>query len=260
MYKENIVGLVFGELTCIGPTNGANYLFRCSCGGEREANGTRVKKGEIKRCKQCSLKLKGEVGKRREIPLVGKVFGQLTCLEKLPKTSSGNSRYLLICSCGQEHIAGSHNLRKGISTRCRKCADRKMANANSKQWGGCGLISGGWWYTHITTRSGMWRGRRGTPIQIAIDVKYGWELYTKQGGNCAISGVEIGFPKTNKPSDKSMGTASLDRINPSMGDVEGNVQWVHKIINQMKWNNSDEELIKWCKTVTVYQKRKNGNM
>lgn len=45
------------------------------------------------------------------------------------------------------------------------------------------------------------------------------------------------------------GTASLDRIDSSKGYVEGNVHWVHKDINIMKWDFPLETFIKMCKFV-----------
>ena len=44
-------------------------------------------------------------------------------------------------------------------------------------------------------------------------------------------------------------TASLDRIDSSKGYVEGNVQWVHKMINMSKQQYSQEEFIDMCKAV-----------
>ena len=51
-----------------------------------------------------------------------------------------------------------------------------------------------------------------------------------------LSGIDIGF------HDK---TASLDRINPLVGYIMGNVRWVHKIVNKMKGDLSDVEFMNW---------------
>ena len=45
------------------------------------------------------------------------------------------------------------------------------------------------------------------------------------------------------------GTASLDRIDSSKGYIQGNIQWVHKRINQMKWDSEENDFINWCKLV-----------
>ena len=51
-------------------------------------------------------------------------------------------------------------------------------------------------------------------------------------------------------------TASVDRIDSTKGYLKGNVQWVHKSINQMKSNRTDEEFIALCKAVALYNEGK----
>ena len=82
-----------------------------------------------------------------------------------------------------------------------------------------------------------------------LDGDFLWELFLKQNRRCALSGMEIGFPKAWGIKSKTEITASLDRINSNMGYTKGNVQWVHKTINTMKMNMSDNEFIKLCKLV-----------
>jgi hypothetical protein len=38
-------------------------------------------------------------------------------------------------------------------------------------------------------------------------------------------------------------------IDSSKGYIEGNIQWVHKDINNMKWDFTQEEFINYCKLV-----------
>ena len=38
----------------------------------------------------------------------------------------------------------------------------------------------------------------------------------------------------------------LDRKNSKIGYVEGNIQWVHKTVNIIKWDWDVEELYEWC--------------
>lgn len=55
----------------------------------------------------------------------------------------------------------------------------------------------------------------------------------------------------------SKSNASLDRIDSLKGYAEGNVQWVHKTVDQMKWNLSQEELVKWCRLILDGVENKN---
>jgi hypothetical protein len=49
-------------------------------------------------------------------------------------------------------------------------------------------------------------------------------------------------------------TASLDRIDSFKPYTDDNIQWVHKHINAMKLNHSEEYFIELCKIVANYNK------
>lgn len=74
-----------------------------------------------------------------------------------------------------------------------------------------------------------------------------WNLFIIQNRKCALSGLELSFPKTSE--DQSY-TASIDRIDSALGYVEGNVQWVHKDINMMKNKYNQEYFIQMCKLIS----------
>jgi hypothetical protein len=68
----------------------------------------------------------------------------------------------------------------------------------------------------------------------------------KQGRKCALSGININFPKVHKDRNYN---ASIDRIDSSLGYVVGNVQWVDKDVNMMKRTYNNEYFIKMCKLI-----------
>lgn len=83
-----------------------------------------------------------------------------------------------------------------------------------------------------------------------------WELFNKQNGKCALSGVELILEtKINKQHnlDRTAHTASLDRIDNSKPYTIDNVQWIHKVLNHMRRQYSMEDYIEWCRRVTYYQ-------
>lgn len=84
-------------------------------------------------------------------------------------------------------------------------------------------------------------------LNFDVDIDFLWSLYLEQKGSCKVSGLPIIFPK--KAKNRIDGTASLDRINCNIGYRVGNLQWVHKDINQMRSNLSIEELKYWCNLV-----------
>jgi hypothetical protein len=51
------------------------------------------------------------------------------------------------------------------------------------------------------------------------------------------------------PSD-----ASLDRIDSSKGYIDGNVQWVHKEVNEMKMQATQNEFIEYCNLVAEFNR------
>ena len=71
------------------------------------------------------------------------------------------------------------------------------------------------------------------------------ELFIKQNGKCAISGVEI-----------TIGCdASVDHIVPKVAGGKNelsNYQWVHKKVNLYKRCHNQEEFISWCKIIANY--------
>lgn len=62
------------------------------------------------------------------------------------------------------------------------------------------------------------------------------DLYNKQQGRCAISNHNINLPSFCKEYRFRNFTASLDRIDNSIGYQVDNIQWVHKKINQSRKN------------------------
>jgi len=91
-----------------------------------------------------------------------------------------------------------------------------------------------------------------------LTLEFLWNLYEKQKGVCALSGLPLKFGcalgEQSKQEHKKR-TASLDRIDSSRGYLQENVQWVHKTINQMKSNRTDEEFIELCKAVAIFNQK-----
>lgn len=96
--------------------------------------------------------------------------------------------------------------------------------------------------------------RRQIPFKITI--KYGWKLFEEQTRRCALSGLLLKFSSSSSIFD---GTASLDRIDSSRGYIKGNVQWIHKRINRMKWDMDDASFVLFCKAIADHNFKKQGN-
>lgn len=88
-----------------------------------------------------------------------------------------------------------------------------------------------------------------------VTPKYLWELYIKQDGKCALTGIKIYIRPTRK-SKEMPNTASLDRIDINKGYIEGNVQWVHKKINILRNTLTLHQFINYCSLVAAYNQNK----
>ena len=75
-----------------------------------------------------------------------------------------------------------------------------------------------------------------------LDSEYLEGLFNEQNSLCGITRVPIKLPNKNDET-KIYETASLDRIDNSIGYVKGNVRWVVLGINYMKNRHSDEDVI-----------------
>ena len=109
----------------------------------------------------------------------------------------------------------------------------------SHLWKGYKEIHGKYW-------GKLQRAAKQKNRQFDITLKYIWNIYVSQKRKCALSGLAIHLDSP----DNGMQTASLDRIDSSKGYVQGNVQWLHKDINFMKWDFNQSYFIKMCNAIT----------
>jgi hypothetical protein len=182
----------------------------------------------------------------RYINITNKRFGKLTVLGFHSVNKDRSALWLCKCDCGREKIVRGTHLRRGTVQSC--CCLLKNTGINNKNYKGIEEISGAYLYTILDSAK-----RR--KISFNLTKEYLWDLFLRQNKKCILSGLEIEFSLDAKSSTNR--TASLDRINNKKGYIEGNVQWVHKRINEMKWDKTDQEFIDLCKTVANYNLFKN---
>jgi hypothetical protein len=92
-------------------------------------------------------------------------------------------------------------------------------------------------------------------ISFDVEAKYLYELFEFQQGLCALTGTPITLPKCNDDDRHYNYTASLDRIDSKKPYVAGNVQWIHKTLQWMKWDKPESEFVEWCRKVAVYHEQ-----
>lgn len=172
----------------------------------------------------------------------GKTIGNIYFIEPIfPEKRIGGGKHVQwkcrCLLCQEEFTIESHSISKSINKSCGKCA-RKLSRKNKYI---TGLV-----YQNI--KSGAIKRKK----EFNLTKDYLSDLYLKQDKKCALTGLDIKLSETAKEHQTGYTTASLDRIDSSKGYVEGNVQWVHKRINIMKWTDNEEEFIDWCRKVVDY--------
>lgn len=143
------------------------------------------------------------------------------------------------CGCGNEYVARLSAIKK--QKHCRKCNPKGV---NHHSWLGCGELSHDL-YTSFK------HSAKAKKLEFNVTIHYLWSLFLKQNRKCVFTGEELHFNRTYK--SKKNKTASLDRIDSLKGYVEGNLQWIHKDVNKLKKNFSDERFIEICKKVAQYK-------
>lgn len=187
----------------------------------------------------------------RTINLIGKRFGKLIVI-----SFSGNRLekgkqipfWECLCDCGNTTIVRSNSLKMG-QTKSYKCGMKLEPRSGKKnpKWSGYEEISGSHW--DRIRASAIQRN-----LEFSITIEDAWNQFLKQDRLCALSGEKLKFNSKCVIHD---GNASLDRIDSSKGYITGNVQWVHKDVNYMKQEQSDQEYIDWCHKISDYQRSKN---
>lgn len=138
-----------------------------------------------------------------------------------------------------DKIIGKHQ------SGCAKCVRTRFGGSKSWHWNNTKVENVPANYMHAI--EGSAKKRKNIPVNISRE--YIDKLFQKQKGKCAYTGYDLWFSKKG-----ILGTASLDRIDSSKGYIEGNVQWVHKDVNVIKWNLSHEKFLEICKLITENNK------
>lgn len=149
-------------------------------------------------------------------------------------------KWICECDCGKIITVSASLLNQRNKRSIKSCGCKRYEKLKK----GTKDISGT--YLSSIQNSAKHRG-----IEFNVSPEYLQLLWEKQNGKCYLSGLDIKL--INKRNFQGQ-TASLDRIDSSKGYIEGNIQWVHRDINNMKSSMSDEKFIWLCEEVFVYQK------
>tara|TARA_Y100000034_G_scaffold89161_1_gene107240 strand:- start:459 stop:1007 length:549 start_codon:yes stop_codon:yes gene_type:complete len=170
--------------------------------------------------------------------LVGQKFHHLTVVG-YAGTERFNRMWNCRCSCGVTKKISTQKLNSG---QYKSCGHLKSGYA----WRGVGEISRTYW-------GSIKRNAKTRDFDFTITMEMAWKLFLEQNRKCVYTGLPLSLSIKCGLSNQ---TASLDRIDSSKGYIDGNVQWVHKDVNNMKWDFSVEYFLELCHLI-VRQDDKN---
>jgi hypothetical protein len=154
-------------------------------------------------------------------------------------TKGADGRWYKKCpSCGssqsylRKHYA-EHSF--GLGKECKSCSNKRPENNAHKGW------------VKDVLRISFVRKYKVNAelrnIEWNVDYEYLADLLISQDNKCALTGWEISAMNVNS------NTASLDRVDSSIGYVEGNLHWVHKMVNMCKQSYALNDFIDMCKLI-----------
>ncbi len=171
-----------------------------------------------------------------KIDLTNRRFGKLLVVSDTGRRKSRRPIWKCLCDCGKSVEVLGKYLLVGDT---KSCGCYRIGNAHNRD--ALGEITKSFW-TPIVKQA----ERRGIPFEITRE--FAWQLYIDQNRKCALTGDVITFA-LNIRDERGSHTASLDRVDNSLGYTMGNVQWVHKKVNIMKNVMSNQELALWCEKI-----------
>ena len=98
------------------------------------------------------------------------------------------------------------------------------------------------------------RRARQRQLTYNLDADFLNELYKSQCGLCTVSGQPLTLLADGK--GHKLTNASLDRIDNDKGYTRDNVRFVCWVVNIMRHNQRDDELLSWCYKIIKHNERK----
>jgi hypothetical protein len=260
----DLTGKKFGKWLVIerlpnGDSGRVTWLCVCECGLKKPVDGSSLKSGVSKGCRDCKArsqeKTDGERVKPKKITekkfnkdgtkhgnfndLSGKTFYRWKVL-RLDESQINGNYWICECDCGAIRSIITSNLTRGISKGCYKCSSySRRKDPNERVW-------------RSIERMAALRN-----IKISISKDKVFNLLKLQNKKCALSGIDIEIAPTINERRIGKNTASLDRIDSNKGYEINNVQWIHKDVNKMKMDFDQDHFINFCCMIAKeYEKRK----
>jgi len=76
-------------------------------------------------------------------------------------------------------------------------------------------------------------------------------VFLQQKGRCAFTGAELTIARGRKEG-RAATNASIDRVDPRKGYVQGNIHWTTKQVNLVRRDLTVEDFITLCRAVATF--------
>lgn len=202
------------------------------CGRAFKAIPYRVFSGETISCPKCGLE---RLGRAKWRNIAGIRHELLVGVKPTNERRHQNVVWEVLCDCGNKCFLTTNE----FFGRCSCGCQRRRTGKDNPHWKGIGEMPGAFWAGFLA------QARREKKV-VKVSKEQCWRQFEKQGGRCALSGVELRF---GTPYRDTQTTASIDRIDSNKGYVRGNTQWVHKTVNKMKREMNTERFLLLCRLV-----------
>ncbi len=135
--------------------------------------------------------------------------------------------------------------KSGLQTYCKKCSRSLIKRSTSTFDGYINKI-----YLDLINNSKKIK----TPLEIDITIDDIKNIYHKQNGNCALSGLKMTFDTymTNDNQIINRYNMSIDLINNNYGYKKNNIQLVCAMVHKMKNVYTNDEFIDMCKQINKF--------
>ncbi len=156
--------------------------------------------------------------------VVGKRFGRLIVLG-YHHTKNSNRYWECVCDCGKIKITTTVRLSNGQCKSCG-CLCRETTGNNFRTHGRAGC-----------QEHKLWKDAKKRSIEFELEFNITIDDIIIPE-NCPILGIKL-FNTPKKPTNN---TPSLDRINPVLGYIKGNIRVISVRANRLKQDSTIEEL------------------
>ena len=195
----------------------------------------------------------------RRIDITGQKLGRWLVLGPAPRVRASTDYYCQ-CECGTERVVGGQNLRGGKSTSCgcfremnrprlsknrdfsgaKNPRARKSIAANNGMW----VPSASVWYKRA---SGIFYAAKkaGVPVGFPSAAAMASHVVSIAPEVCPVFGVKF----VERGAGFSKWSPSIDKIDPKLGYVTGNIQVISMLANCMKRDATREQLYMFAEWV-----------